>query len=432
MNYPDWLLWLGGTLLPLGLLWLLWRLALQRERCYGYNRALLLLAPLVAAALPLLPHPALPAWLAVGTTQAAPVVAVMLPTLPTGATAPLAAAVVAGWPWLLALYAVGVALGLTRLAGQVQRLRQLAQQLPQLDYAGYTLVRTGGQLPTSSFGRVVFWDETVVLAPAEATAVLAHELAHVRQCHTFDVLWLQVWRAVLWPNPFAHLLLPALRFTHELLADQAATATSAAAPAAAQPYATLLARLATRQPAGPAYSLLQPFAFSATLTRIAMLKTQIPVRRWKQWLVLPALGGLFIMGCQSAPAPALVPPPPPPVPTPAQLQALEAAAGPKIYTYVEQMPQLPSGGGQRAIVERIQANLVYPAGVQLNGRVFASFMVGADGRVGEPVIVKGLSTACDQAVLAAIKQLPQFTPGKQSGKAVAVSFTVPVQFEAEP
>ncbi|MEJ7665913.1 MAG: hypothetical protein WKG07_43550 [Hymenobacter sp.] len=58
------LTWLGGTLLPLGALWLVYRLALRRERCFGYNRALLLLAPVLAAALPLLPHPALPAWLA--------------------------------------------------------------------------------------------------------------------------------------------------------------------------------------------------------------------------------------------------------------------------------------------------------------------------------------------------------------------------------
>ena len=64
MSYPTWLLWLAGTLLPLGALWLLWQLALRFERCYTFNRAVLLLAPLVAACWPLLPHPALPAWLA--------------------------------------------------------------------------------------------------------------------------------------------------------------------------------------------------------------------------------------------------------------------------------------------------------------------------------------------------------------------------------
>jgi TonB family protein len=112
-----------------------------------------------------------------------------------------------------------------------------------------------------------------------------------------------VWRAVLWPNPFAHLLLPALRLTHELLAD-AAAASDAAQPAA---YPTLLARLAAQQLSELGYySLLQPFTFSFTLTRIAMLKNQVPVRRWKQWLVLPALGVLFLGACQDITMPTVV------------------------------------------------------------------------------------------------------------------------------
>ena len=71
MNSSSLLAWLGGTLPPLGALWLVYRLALRRERCFGYNRAWLLLAPVLAAALPLLPHPALPAWLAGGRAAGA-------------------------------------------------------------------------------------------------------------------------------------------------------------------------------------------------------------------------------------------------------------------------------------------------------------------------------------------------------------------------
>ncbi|RZK26623.1 MAG: TonB family protein, partial [Hymenobacter sp.] len=343
--------------------------------------------------------------------------------------------------------------------------------------------------------------------------VLTHEVAHVRQRHTLDVLWLEAWRAVLWPNPFAHLLLPALRFTHELLADA-----TAAPETGATAYPTLLARLAARQLGAPAYStLLQPFTFSFTLTRIAMLQNQNPVRRWKQWLVLPALGGLFLAACQDAVAPdASVPadrgsvtrtypftqqdertraieetrairevmhldsvrtngkfelgtgqmvyveripfkPKPgqtqyiivtvkrepvarsaPPVPI-ADTVSLESqpvtSSGHKIYTFVEQMPQLSGSGGQRAILEAIQRKTIYPkaaAGETLpKGRVFANFVVDTDGTVQDASIVKGLHPALDAAVLAAIKQLPRFEPGKQNGQAVAVSFTVPVDFRTE-
>ena len=487
MNAPLFLTWLAGTLLPLGAVWLVYRVALRGERCFGYNRALLLLAPVVAAAWPLLPRPEVPLWLIMPTIAAGETSAsVLLPARPVGPAAAPGAGWSA-WPWLGLLYLTGVALG---LAWQAAQLRSLARQLPREERPGYVLAYTGGQLPVSSFGRVIFWDETAVLAPAEAAATLAHEEAHVRQRHTLDRLWLEVWRAVLWPNPFSHLLLPGLRLTHELLADRAAAA--GAPDAEATPYPTLLARLAARQLRGPAYaSLLQPFTFSFTLTRIAMLQNQIPVRRWKQWLVLPVLSAVYIAAGHSASAQAApttaeasqkarqerinrkmheafrqdslrtggkfepgtvqqfnianMNGPGEPVVTVTRVKASNQPPAPptqvvegreqKIYTYVEQMPQLPGGGGQRAIVEAIQRSIVYPqaaGNIPADGRVFVQFVVDAGGTVHGATIIKGLTSAFDEAVLAAVRQLPRFTPGKQNGKEVAVSFTVPVQFKAKP
>lgn len=473
------LTWLAGTLLPLGAVWLLFRVALRGERCFGYNRALLLLAPLLAAGLPLLPHLALPTWLAASSAPGAVLSVVLPPSLQIAA--PDAATAEASWSWVGWLYAAGVGVGLARLAYRGWQLRRATRWLPRKARPGYALAYTGGQLPTSSFGRTVFWDETAALTPAEATVVLAHELAHVRQGHSYDVLWLELCRIVLWPNPFGHLLLPALRLTHELLADQAASPV-----AAARPYATLLARLALGKAPRLGYSsLIQSFTFSFTLTRIAMLQSQTPVRRWKQWLVLPVLGGLFLVACRNTSA-DVVPPmvdkearkatiianvkaairqdslhnggkgwqdesrimsidkagnvtillkgdaPPPPIPMTARQLAAESAIPGRVYTYVEQMPALPTGGGMSAIVQQIQDKIMYPAGAHQEGRVFVSFTVAADGNVADTKIVKGLSSAYDAAVVAAIRQLPRFVPGQQSGQAVAVSFTVPVIFKDKP
>ena len=433
MSATFFLIWLAGTLLPLGALWLVWRLALRGERCFGYNRALLLLAPVLATVLPLLPRPALPLWLsgpAMSAVAAKTGVSVLLPVMQVGAaTGP--AIDWSSWTWLGLVYLAGVALGFTRLAWQAGRLWGLDRYLPREVRPGYVLAYTAGRLPTSSFGQVIFWDETAPLTPAEASAVLAHELAHVQQHHTRDVLWLEAWREVLWPNPFSHLLLPALRLTHELLADKAAAETP---EAEALPYPTVLARLAARQFGAPVYStLLQPFHFSFTLTRIAMLQNQIPVRRWKQWLALPALVGLFFVAGQSASAQS-APPPPPVRVTPNPLEGVAEDKPGKVYTYVEQMPQLLGGGAVNAIVQAIQKKLVYPKlekSAQMDGFVFAKFTVDADGAVQDPSIVKGLSKHYDEAVLNSVRQLPRFIPGKQNGRAVAVSFTVPVKFQKE-
>ncbi|MDO7875209.1 energy transducer TonB [Hymenobacter sp. ASUV-10] len=103
----------------------------------------------------------------------------------------------------------------------------------------------------------------------------------------------------------------------------------------------------------------------------------------------------------------------------------------KIYTYVEQMPELMSGGGMAAIVAAIQKAAKYPsaalnAGVE--GKVYANFTVNAEGEISNVQIVKGLGFGIDEETIRAIKMLPHFRPGKQNGRPVSVSFTVPVSF----
>ena len=355
MNTNELLTWMMNTVLVLGAAWGLYRVALRRERCFGYNRAFLLLAPLVAAGLPLLPRPGL-GWLA-GHWAASHALAGAAPTpgflLPALRIAPGGWA--AGWgaPGLLGLYAAGVALGLGRLAYQLWRLRRATRHLPRAALA---------EAP-----------------PATSRA----------------------------PRPAA--------------------------------YAALLARLAAQRALAPV-SLLHPFTQSFTLTRITMLNSSHPVRRWKQWLALPVVVGLLaVAGSPAASAQSatgVAPPPPPPPPTVLIFKAQEQAVTKeqertKLYTYVEQMPELPGGGGNAAIVVAIQSKLKYPAlavADQQTGRVFVSFTVTKDGAVQDARIVKGLGPAYDEAVLSAVKQLPQFIPGRQNDQPVNVTFTVPVEF----
>ena len=263
--------------------------------------------------------------------------------------------------------------------------------------------------------------------------MLRHELAHVHQRHTHDRLVVEVLRAVLWFNPFVHLCGRALALTHEYLADEAALRGSAdPAPALSTAYARLLARQVAGR-LGFAVPLAHTFSHSQTLTRIAMIQKTNPVRRWKQWLALPLLGVLLVaVACEKTATPAgpataagpqnTVAPPPPPA----------------VYESVEQMPELPGGGGPAAIVALIQQQLKYPAlpaADRKSGRVFASFIVTEQGEVQAVNVVKGLGPAYDEAVMAAIRALPRFTPGltrvpARTGplQAVAVSFTVPILF----
>jgi len=99
---------------------------------------------------------------------------------------------------------------------------------------------------------------------------------------------------------------------------------------------------------------------------------------------------------------------------------------------VEQLAQLRGGGGMRAIVDSIQRRVQWPQQdgnmLPLEGRVFASFTVEADGRITDVKTVKSLHPAFDEAVLVAIRGLKGFVPGRQNGRPVLNSFVVPITF----
>lgn len=103
---------------------------------------------------------------------------------------------------------------------------------------------------------------------------------------------------------------------------------------------------------------------------------------------------------------------------------------------VEDMPSF-RGGGTREVVQYIQRQIVWPKSaktgelVVAEGRVFASFTVGTDGKVHDPKIVKGLQPLFDAEVLRVLRTMPSFKPGRQNGKLSAVSMVVPVTFRME-
>ncbi|SHJ38551.1 TonB family C-terminal domain-containing protein [Hymenobacter daecheongensis DSM 21074] len=442
LTLPALLNWWWQSTLLLGAGWLFYQLALRPEPGFRYNRRFLCLAPLLAlVGPPLLPlaTPLLQSWLPTAApTAPLRMASFLLPAVSAGG-APTSA-----FDWrlaALALYGAGVALGLAGLGTRLGRLWRLTRRLPREARPGYVLVRTGGRLPTSSFGRWVFWDETAPLAPAEAALVLAHEVAHVRQRHSLDRLLLEVLRSVLWPNPFVHLYPRALELTHEYLAD-AAVLGPKPAPEAATHYGALLARL-TLQRLQLASPLAHSFTYSQTLNRIAMLKPSQSVRRWKQWLPLPATA-LLLLTLAAANATAQTAPPPPPLPPPSLMPPpppppkLE-----KVYTMVDQMPEYP--GGQDQLLKDVGANTKYPAAAKaanLGGKVFIQFVIGSDGIMRDITLMKGITPPAgqeaaarelDAAALQAIGALqPRWTPGRHKGRPVAVSYTIPLTFAPEP
>lgn len=124
--------------------------------------------------------------------------------------------------------------------------------------------------------------------------ILRHELVHVRQFHSIDILLSEAVKIILWINPFAHLYQHALRSVHEYLAD------SVVPPEEKSAYARLMYDYSFRS---SRLALQNSFFRNKTLLkrRISMLyQKKTPKMRAAYLLVLPLLAvlGAFASGGQ--------------------------------------------------------------------------------------------------------------------------------------
>ena len=103
-----------------------------------------------------------------------------------------------------------------------------------------------------------------------------------------------------------------------------------------------------------------------------------------------------------------------------------------IFEVVENMPDFP--GGQAALMQYLAKNIKYPTIAQENGtqgRVTCQFVVGADGRVRDVNVLRGVDPYLDKEAVRVIMSMPKWIPGKQNGKAVSVKYTIPVVFKLQ-
>ena len=91
-------------------------------------------------------------------------------------------------------------------------------------------------------------------------------------------------------------------------------------------------------------------------------------------------------------------------------------------------------GGRAALQRYLQRHLRFPAAAltaQVSGKVYVTFVVQADGRVGEVTVLKGLGYGTEEAAARVVREMPAWTPGMQNHRSVAVRFTLPITFQFE-
>jgi len=105
--------------------------------------------------------------------------------------------------------------------------------------------------------------------------------------------------------------------------------------------------------------------------------------------------------------------------------------GEPVYSKVDSMPMFP--GGYAAFGTYIQKNLHYkkPEGAAAPANpCLVNFIVEKDGSISNANVVRGAANApdFDKECLRVISTMPKWTPGKDKGKPVRVSFNLPVKY----
>ena len=103
-----------------------------------------------------------------------------------------------------------------------------------------------------------------------------------------------------------------------------------------------------------------------------------------------------------------------------------------IFQVVEQMPEFP--GGMSEAMKFLAKNIKYPVAAQqakIEGRVILQFVVGKDGSISDVHTVRSVSPELDAEAIRVVSMMPKWNPGKQRGKAVPVSYTMPIMFRLQ-
>ncbi len=107
----------------------------------------------------------------------------------------------------------------------------------------------------------------------------------------------------------------------------------------------------------------------------------------------------------------------------------EPSPEPEEFRIVEKMPAFI--GGDKARTKFLRDNLKYPEMDRATGTVgtvYLQFLVNKKGEIKEVEVLRGVNKRLDKEAVRVVKAMPNWSPGKQRGKAVNVRFSFRVTF----
>jgi len=121
---------------------------------------------------------------------------------------------------LYLLYGIGITVLLGMLVRSLLYIKRISKKYPFEQIGGLKFFTTSEPGTPFSFFRSIFWNNDLTFNSRDGQQIFRHELFHVEQKHSTDIILTEVITAFFWFNPFFHILKKELKAIHEFLADQ--------------------------------------------------------------------------------------------------------------------------------------------------------------------------------------------------------------------
>ena len=179
------------------------------------------------------------------------------------------------------------AIFLTIFFTALYKIRRLRKKYPETQIEGISFITTDAKGTPFSFFNAIFWNNAIDLHSKPGQQIFNHEIAHVKEKHSYDKIFMNVVLIFFWINPFFWLIRKELNMIHEFIADKIALEDSDI-----NSFAEMI--LQTVYP-GQNFSITNNFFYSPLKRRLIMLtKNKNPkVNYLSRLLVLPLAAIVF-------------------------------------------------------------------------------------------------------------------------------------------
>ena len=102
------------------------------------------------------------------------------------------------------------------------KIFRLKKKYPETKHEGINFINTDAKGTPFSFFNSIFWNNAIDIYSKQGQQIFNHEIAHVKEKHSYDKIFMNIVLIFFWANPFFWLIQKELSMIHEFIADKEA------------------------------------------------------------------------------------------------------------------------------------------------------------------------------------------------------------------